>query len=417
MTGADKSTESVPTQSVQSRSGLLRTTEHHESKLRFVPYAPDTWCPLLKSGELKNNTILRVEFLGRMLAVFRGADGTLAALVDRCPHRGVELSLGRVCGHAIQCAYHGWKVDANGRVVSAPGVGALSSGLRVEGHELRERCGVIWAFAGAREDADSVPLPDLAPYGTAGSVDILMRKDVAAHWSLVLDNALDLFHQHLHRDISIFFRIESLEGFGSDGARFDVHYKAVMSSHYGRRRRGDLHIQVNDNLVTLNLNGFPVIHSMATPRGADGRRLTIWWFVACPGPYLHRWFTLAIRPVLSFYISKGFDQDVKVLESEQRAFERGLRGQNELNPVIIAAHRHFDARISALTRAKTDGFKTERVRAAPLLEKAYAGRVAVLVLERGLYALTDPVELRRRFGSASDLRIVQDGNLVVIRAD
>jgi hypothetical protein len=260
-------------------------------------------------------------------------------------------------------------------------------------------------------------LPDLAPYGTGGSVDILMRKDVAAHWSLVLDNALDLFHQHLHRDISIFFRIESLEGFGSDGARFDVHYKAVMSSHYGRRRRGDLRIQVNDNLVTLNLNGFPVIHSMATPRGADGRRLTIWWFIACPGPYLHRWFTLAIRPLLSFYISKGFDQDLEILESEQRAFERGLRGQNELNPVIIAAHRHFDARISALTRAKTQGFKTERVSAGPLLEKAYAGRLAVLVLERGLYALTDPAELRRRFGSASDLRIAQHGNLVVICAD
>jgi renierapurpurin 18,18'-hydroxylase len=403
--------------SSRSKNGLLAIAEHHESNLRFVPYAPDTWCPLLKSAEVKNGSIQCVEFLGKKLALFRGTDGAVGALIDRCPHRGVELSLGRVCGRAIQCAYHGWKVNAGGRVVSAPGVGALGTGLRVEGYELRERFGVIWIFAGAREDAELIPLPDLAPYGTGGSVDIVVRKDVSAHWSFVLDNALDLFHQHLHRDISIFFQIESLEGFGSDGARFDVHYKAIMSSHYGKRRRGDLRIQVNDNLVTLDLNGFPVIHSMATPRGADGRRLTVWWFIACPGPYLHRVFTRVIRPILRFYISKGFNQDVRVLESEQRAFERGLRVQNELNPVVIAAHRHFDERIVTLTRAKSRGFKTELVEARPLLENACAGRVAVLIYEGGQYALADPAELRSRFSSAGDLRIARHGDLVIICVD
>jgi renierapurpurin 18,18'-hydroxylase len=403
--------------SSRSKSGLLASAQLLESKLRFVPYAPDTWCPLLKSAEVKKGSIQCVEFLGKKLALYRGTDGAVAALIDRCPHRGVELSLGQVCGRAIQCAYHGWKVEASGRVVSAPRVGALDAGPRVEGYALRERFGVIWIFSGAREDAESIPLPDLAPYGTNGGVDILVRKDISAHWSFVLDNALDLYHQHLHRDIPIFFRIESLEGFASDGARFDVHYKAIMSSRYGKRRRGDLRIQVNDNLVTLDLNGFPVIHSMATPRAADGRRLTVWWFIACPGPYLHRLFTYVIRPVLRFYISKGFNQDVRVLESEQRAFERGLRVQNELNPVVIAAHRHFDDRIATLTRAKSGGFKAELVSARPLLEKACAGRLAVLIRERGQYALTDPVELRRRFGSADELRIAQHGDLVVICAD
>jgi hypothetical protein len=43
--------------------------------------------------------------------------------------------------------------------------------------------------------------------------------------------------------------------------------------------------------------------------------------------------------------------------------------------------------------------------------------VAVLVLERGQYALTGPAELSRRFGSASELRIAQHVNLVVICAD
>lgn len=407
----------VVTETVRPKTGLLRAPQQLESKLRFVPYAPDAWCPLLESAELKKTSIKRVEFLGKKVAVFRGTDGAVGALLDRCPHRGVELSLGRVRGTAIQCAYHGWKVDACGSVVSPPGLGRLDDGLRVECFELRERFGVIWAFTGAREDAESKPLPDLAPYGMAGSVDILVRKNVRAHWSFVLDNGLDLFHEHLHRDISIFFRIQSLEEFGSHGTHFDVHYKAIMSSHYGRRRPGDLRIQANDNLVTLNLNGFPIIHSIATPRSADGLQLSIWWFIASRGPIIHRFLNYAIRPIVRRSISRGFDQDVRVLESEQRAFGNGLRIQNELNPVVIAAHRHYEQRIVTLVREKIHGIKAESISAGPILEQARAGCVAVIIYERGDYALADPVELRERFRPTDDIRVRKHGNLVVICAD
>jgi nitrite reductase/ring-hydroxylating ferredoxin subunit len=403
-------------ETARAKTGLLRVPQQLASKLRFVPYAPNAWCPLLESVELKKASIKCVEFLGKKVAVFRGTDGALGALLDRCPHRGVELSLGRVRGTAVQCAYHGWKVDACGRVVSPPGLDALDGGLRVDSFELRERFGVIWAFIGAREDANSIPLPDLAPYGTAGSVDILVRKPVRAHWSFVLDNGLDLFHEHLHRDISIFFRIQSLEAFGSDGTRFDVHYKAIMSSHYGRRRPGDLRIQANDNLVTLNLNGFPVIHSVVTPHSADGLQLSIWWFIASPGPAIHRLLNYAARPIVRRSISRGFDQDVRVLESEQRAFSSGLRTQNELNPVLIAAHRHFDQRIVTLVRAKFHGLKAELISAGPVLEQARAGCVAVIIREHGDYALADPVELAERFSPTDEIQIQTHGNLVVIGA-
>ena len=401
----------------RTTTGLLRVPQQLASKLRFVPYAPDAWCPLLKSGELKKASIRCVEFLGKKVAVFRGTDGALGALLDRCPHRGVELSLGQVRGTAIQCAYHGWKVDACGSVVAPPGLNALDDGLRVEAFELRERFGVIWAFTGDREDAESIPLPDLAPYGAAGSVDILVRKQVRAHWSFVLDNGLDLFHEHLHRDVSIFFRIQSLEAFGSNGTRFDVHYKAIMSSHYGRRRQGDLRIQANDNLVTLNLNGFPIIHSVITPHSADGLRQSIWWFIASPAPAIHRWLNYAVRPIVRRSISRGFDQDVRVLESEQRAFGNGLRSQNELNPVVIAAHRHFDQRIVTMVRTKFHGVKAELIGAGRILEQARAGCVAVIIHEHGDYALTDPVELAKRFSPTDDIRIQKHGILVVICAD
>src|SRR5256885_2975938 len=40
--------------------------------------------------------------------LFRSA---LGVLEDRCPHRGVNLSLGKVNGSWLQCSYHGWSLD------------------------------------------------------------------------------------------------------------------------------------------------------------------------------------------------------------------------------------------------------------------------------------------------------------------
>jgi len=39
---------------------------------------------------------LRVVIAGASIVLFRGASGEIGALLDRCPHRGVALSLGVV---------------------------------------------------------------------------------------------------------------------------------------------------------------------------------------------------------------------------------------------------------------------------------------------------------------------------------
>ena len=400
------------------RTGLLDRPHRLESKLRFLPYALDVWCPLLRAAELRKATIRRTEIIGKRVALFRDSAGTVGAVLDRCPHRGIELSLGRVCDSSIQCAYHGWRIDRSGVVISAPGIRRMDPAPSVEAFEVCERYGLIWIFIGDRAIAASTPLPDLAPFGTDASVDILISKEVRAHWSLVLDNGLDLFHQHLHRDIPIFFKIESLEGFGSDGAAFHVHYKAVMSSHYGKRRRGDLRIRAADGLVTLDLNGFPIIHSVSTPRSADGRRLTTWWFIACPGPWVHRLFTAVVRPIVQRYISRGFDQDAMVLESEQRAFERGLRTQIELNPVVLAAHSHYGSRVAQFARSKMRSFKAvELADPGALLEEINSGAIAVLIYRNGEFALVDPVELALSLSRTASVRVVRYANVVVVCAD
>ena len=62
----------------------------------------------------------RVRLLGRDLAVARLADGTFAALADRCIHRSARLSVGWVDGTTLRCAYHGWAFGAHGRCAEIP---------------------------------------------------------------------------------------------------------------------------------------------------------------------------------------------------------------------------------------------------------------------------------------------------------
>jgi phenylpropionate dioxygenase-like ring-hydroxylating dioxygenase large terminal subunit len=79
------------------------------------------WYPIILAAELKTKP-KAARLLGRDIVLFRD-NGKLYALDDRCPHRGVKLSLGQ-CQYkgsgTISCPYHGWTFDgATGNPVAA----------------------------------------------------------------------------------------------------------------------------------------------------------------------------------------------------------------------------------------------------------------------------------------------------------
>jgi nitrite reductase/ring-hydroxylating ferredoxin subunit len=47
---------------------------------------------------------------GREIAVFRKGD-RFHAMDDKCPHMGASLSMGRLVGDKIECAWHEWRFD------------------------------------------------------------------------------------------------------------------------------------------------------------------------------------------------------------------------------------------------------------------------------------------------------------------
>ncbi|WDZ63590.1 Rieske 2Fe-2S domain-containing protein [Paenibacillus polymyxa] len=49
------------------------------------------------------------------------------ALENRCPHKGGRLSEGMICGSAVHCPLHDWKVDLSTGRVQEPDTGCVTA--------------------------------------------------------------------------------------------------------------------------------------------------------------------------------------------------------------------------------------------------------------------------------------------------
>jgi len=157
------------------------------------------WYVLALSQALRDRP-LPVTLLGTPLVLFRTRSGRAATLLDRCPHRNVPLSAGRVVGEHLQCGYHGWELDADGACKTVPGlIEALAPdgrGRRALALPTREQDGFVWVWG----DPESAPGPDDRPFTfpALGSDEgyTVVRREVAARGSLhaTIENALDVPH-------------------------------------------------------------------------------------------------------------------------------------------------------------------------------------------------------------------------------
>ena len=89
--------------------------------------------------EVGGEAPFRRMILGEPVVLFRDSDGRAAALEDRCRHRHLPLSLGRVVGDTVQCGYHGLQFDIAGDCVGIPGQSAIPPGASVTSYPVVER--------------------------------------------------------------------------------------------------------------------------------------------------------------------------------------------------------------------------------------------------------------------------------------
>eukprot|EP00903_Cladosiphon_okamuranus_P022582 g20777.t1 len=79
------------------------------------------WYPVLSLKDTDPGRAHAVQLLGKSLVVWRDKEERWTAFDDRCPHRAVPLTEGRVEDDgSLMCAYHGWRFDSDGKCLSIP---------------------------------------------------------------------------------------------------------------------------------------------------------------------------------------------------------------------------------------------------------------------------------------------------------
>jgi phenylpropionate dioxygenase-like ring-hydroxylating dioxygenase large terminal subunit len=127
------------------------------------------WYPAVRTCELRRQETALATLLGIPLLLGRKSDGTLFALRDLCPHRGIPLSAGWFDGETVMCKYHGWRFEpCSGRCEEIPSLTSHDhlepTRIYANAYPVREQDGYAWVYlpaAGAGRVADESTLPPI----------------------------------------------------------------------------------------------------------------------------------------------------------------------------------------------------------------------------------------------------------------
>ncbi len=151
------------------------------------------WYVAASGDELGRRTFGRM-ILGEPIVFYRLEDGTPVALEDRCAHRQLPLSMGKLAGDTLQCHYHGLRYDRTGACVKVPGQDAIPRTARVRSYPVVERYHWIWIWMGDPALADPARITDFHWFDDPGWGAKNQYLYVKGNWQLIVDNLLDLSH-------------------------------------------------------------------------------------------------------------------------------------------------------------------------------------------------------------------------------
>jgi len=181
--------------------------EQNEALTRIGPGTPaggvlrSYWQPVALVEELAGPRPCKaVRLLGQDLVLFRDEQGRYGLLDRDCPHRGADLSFGRLEDGGLRCAFHGWLFDVEGRCLETPAEpegSALCQRIRQRSYRVAEKSGILFAYLGegappAFPRFDCFVAPDAYTFAFKGLFD--------CNWLQALEVGIDPAHtSFLHR--------------------------------------------------------------------------------------------------------------------------------------------------------------------------------------------------------------------------
>jgi Rieske 2Fe-2S family protein len=142
--------------------------------------------------------------------ILRRDDGSIAAFHNTCRHRGSRILQqdSGIAGATLQCPYHRWTYDLDGKVVGCGATGETPAQQRaLKPVHVRTLAGLIFVCLANEppEDFDEMAarmLPYLAPHDLAHA-KVASQVDILEHgnWKLTIENNRECFHCAGHPEL------------------------------------------------------------------------------------------------------------------------------------------------------------------------------------------------------------------------
>lgn len=293
----------------------------------------ENWYTAALSNEVTSAAPIVREVYGVTYVLFRTNLGQVAAIEDRCLHRGTKLSLGKCTTKGITCPYHGWTYDQNGLVIDIPSEGPATTELensvkqrkwQANAPKTIEQDGVIWLWAGKQPPAEESKPWSFPFYGDSKWTGYFMVTDFENEVEHLVQNFMDVphtvfVHSKWFRDkaqLEVPYRLTVKDG------RVKATYLQPADSiggFMGRlvnpKKESMIH---TDEFIFPNLTrvdylfgeyGF-IINSQCTPINRYKSKVYTW--------IAYRGVSIApvLKPLIHFYTRKVIQQDVEIMANQ-----------------------------------------------------------------------------------------------------
>ncbi|MGV0718124.1 Rieske 2Fe-2S domain-containing protein [Mycolicibacterium sp. XJ662] len=169
---------------------------------------PTGWFQVAWSAEIQPGEVRRMKYFDREMIGWRTASGEAVVMDAYCEHLGAHLGYGgHVEGDVIQCPFHGWQWNTEGRNVCIPYESRPNRGRRIRTYPVVERNESIYLWHDIEGRAPFFDAPDVfASFADGSSADdyypqmTLFREGLELHPQYVLENGVDFAHfKYVHK--------------------------------------------------------------------------------------------------------------------------------------------------------------------------------------------------------------------------
>ena len=333
----------------------------NQFNIRNCGINPNHWYVVARSDEIKD-TPIAITLWKEEIVIYRNEEGKINALENRCPHRQVKLSSGKVIGNNIECSYHGWHFNEEGKCSFVPYLDEKQKlpTCQIKSYPIQELDGFIWLFLGD-EDSNLTSPMDLPEWENLNYIASVAVIDTFAHYSYLIENIMDMYHGHLHDNYQAWASAK-LKKVDATNERVDAYYEA--QSYYKIDKIWSISQLFFKSLRRLHpepLNVSYIYPHWASSLGNDFKIYCLF----CPINQTHTkaylihftslnafdrlhklpiWFRRFIKNSLFNCAKKLLEglivQDIEMIEQEQKSFLENKNIRNyELNKTVSAVQK------------------------------------------------------------------------------